>query len=122
MDGLTVATAWVNNGDDCFSPKPNTSNILVTNIYCNGSHGISMGSIGQYPGVKDFIENAWIENVTMLNAQNGARLKSWAGENVGYGYIRNVTYKNFYSENVDWPIVLEACYFDVNEVCYFASF
>jgi len=81
-----------------------------------------MGSIGQYPGVKDFIENAWIENVTMLNAQNGARLKSWAGENVGYGYIRNVTYKNFYSENVDWPIVLEACYFDVNEVCYFASF
>jgi sulfur relay (sulfurtransferase) complex TusBCD TusD component (DsrE family) len=28
-----------------------------------------MGSIGQYPGVKDYIYNAWIENVTMLNAQ-----------------------------------------------------
>ena len=121
VNGLTVATAWVNNGDDCFSPKPNTSNILVTNIYCNGSHGISMGSIGQYPGIKDIIENAWIENVTMLNAQNGARLKSWAGEDVGYGYIRNITYKNFYSKNVDWPIVLDSCYFDVNEVCFFAN-
>jgi len=114
VDGLTVRNAWVNIGDDCFSPKPNTSNILVENIYCNGTHGISMGSIGQYPGVKDIIENAWIENVTMLNAQNGARLKSWAGPNVGYGYIKNITYKNFYNYNVDWPIVLDACYFNVN--------
>jgi hypothetical protein len=69
VDGLTVRDAWVNIGDDCFSPKPNTSNILVTNIYCNGTHGISMGSIGQYSGVKDYIYNAYIENVTMLNAQ-----------------------------------------------------
>jgi galacturan 1,4-alpha-galacturonidase len=69
VDGLTVRDAWVNIGDDCFSPKPNTSNILVENIYCNGTHGISMGSIGQYAGVKDYIYNAHIENVTMLNAQ-----------------------------------------------------
>ena len=46
-----------------------------------------MGSIGQYPGVLDYIENAYIRNVTMLNAENGARLKSWAGEDVGYGIV-----------------------------------
>lgn len=28
-----------------------------------------MGSIGQYAGVKDYIYNAHIENVTMLNAE-----------------------------------------------------
>jgi galacturan 1,4-alpha-galacturonidase len=28
-----------------------------------------MGSIGQYAGVKDIIENAHIENVTLLNGQ-----------------------------------------------------
>jgi galacturan 1,4-alpha-galacturonidase len=28
-----------------------------------------MGSIGQYSGVQDIIENAWIENVTLLNGQ-----------------------------------------------------
>lgn len=69
VDGLTVRNAWVNIGDDCFSPKPNTSNIFVSNIYCNGTHGISMGSIGQYKGVKDYIENAYVENVIMLNAE-----------------------------------------------------
>ncbi|CAG8979430.1 hypothetical protein HYALB_00013438 [Hymenoscyphus albidus] len=114
VDGLTVRNSWVNIGDDCFSPKPNTSNILVENIYCNGTHGISMGSIGQYDGIKDYIYNAHIENVTMLNAQNGARLKGWAGPNVGYGFIQNITFKNFYNFNVDWPIVLDACYFNIN--------
>jgi hypothetical protein len=66
---LTVRDAWVNIGDDCFSPKPNTTNIYVKNIYCNGTHGMSMGSIGQYPGVKDYISNAWVEDVVMLNAE-----------------------------------------------------
>ena len=28
-----------------------------------------MGSIGQYAGVKDYISNAYIENVIVLNAQ-----------------------------------------------------
>ena len=28
-----------------------------------------MGSIGQYAGVKDYIENAYIEDVVMLNAE-----------------------------------------------------
>lgn len=69
VDGLTVRDAWVNIGDDCFSPKPNTTNIYVKNIYCNGTHGMSMGSIGQYPGVKDYISNAWVEDVVMLNAE-----------------------------------------------------
>jgi hypothetical protein len=36
-----------------------------------------MGSIGQYAGVKDYIYNAWIENVIMLNAQVNALTYLW---------------------------------------------
>jgi len=115
VDGLTVTNTRVNVGDDCFSPKPNTTNILVRNLWCNGTHGVSMGSIGQYPGVKDYISNAWIENVTLLNGENGARLKAWAGPNVGYGYIDNITYKDIHIENTDAPVVLDQCYFNINE-------
>jgi galacturan 1,4-alpha-galacturonidase len=115
VDGLTVTNTRVNVGDDCFSPKPNTTNILVKNLWCNGTHGVSMGSIGQYPGVKDYISNAWIQNVTLLNGQNGARLKAWAGPNVGYGYIDNITYKDIHIENTDHPVVLDQCYFNINE-------
>jgi len=116
--GLTVLNTRVNVGDDCFSPKPNTSDILVRNLWCNGTHGVSMGSIGQYPGVLDYIADAHIENVTLLNGENGARLKAWAGPDVGYGYIRNITYKDIHVENTDNPIVLDQCYFNINStVC-----
>jgi galacturan 1,4-alpha-galacturonidase len=115
VDGLRVTNTRVNVGDDCFSPKPNTTNIFVQNLWCNGTHGVSMGSIGQYPGVKDYISNAYIQNVTLLNGQNGARLKAWAGPNVGYGYIKNITYKDIHIENTDHPIVLDQCYFNVNQ-------
>lgn len=47
-------------------------------------------------------------------SQNGARLKAWAGEDVGYGYINNITYKDIYIYNTDNPILLDQCYFDVN--------
>ena len=73
-----------------------------------------MGSIGQYPGVLDYISNAYIKNVTLLNGQNGARLKAWAGPNVGYGYISNITYEDIHIENTDNPVVLDQCYFNVN--------
>ncbi|KAL3471231.1 pectin lyase fold/virulence factor [Aspergillus californicus] len=118
VNGLSVTNSRVDIGDDCFSPKPNTSNIFVQNLWCNNTHGVSMGSIGQYPGVMDIIEHAYIENVTLLNGQNGARLKAWAGEGVGYGRINNITYKNIHVENTDLPIVIDQCYFNIeSEEC-----
>ena len=69
VKGISVTNSRVSIGDDCFSPKPNTSDIFVKNLWCNGTHGVSIGSIGQHPGVLDYIENAYVENVAMLNAQ-----------------------------------------------------
>lgn len=69
LDGLTVTNTRVDVGDDCFSPKPNTTHIFVQNLWCNNTHGVSMGSIGQYPGVMDVIEHAYIQNVTLLNGE-----------------------------------------------------
>jgi galacturan 1,4-alpha-galacturonidase len=114
VDGLTIKNTALNVGDDCISPKPNTTNIIVENVWCNGTHGISMGSIGQYPGTLDYITNAHIKNVTLLNGQNGVRLKAWAGPNVGYGYIRNITYDKIHMENTDHPVVIDQCYININ--------
>lgn len=129
----------MNNGDDCFSPKANTSNIYVNEMYCNGespkvwyietcdsfrqatdgshcagSHGESMGSIGQYSGEMDYIENVLIENVWIINSQFGGRLKTWAGPDVGYGYINNVTFRNFYNADNQYAAYLDSCYFNVS--------
>ena len=53
---------------DCVSFKPNSTEILVQNLYCNGSHGISVGSLGQYVGEVDIVKNVLVYNISMYNA------------------------------------------------------
>lgn len=117
VEGVRVERAWVDIGDDCFSPKSNATDLYVNTMYCNGTHGQSMGSIGQYKNEKSFIKDVHIENVWMLNGEHSARLKSWAGADVGYGFIDNVTFKNFWNGNNDYAAFLDSCYFNVSSLC-----
>jgi galacturan 1,4-alpha-galacturonidase len=41
--------------------------MLVQNMWCNGSHGISVGSLGQYKGEFDIVENIYVFNASMHN-------------------------------------------------------
>jgi galacturan 1,4-alpha-galacturonidase len=36
-------------------------------MWCNGSHGISVGSLGQYIGEYDIVENVYVFNASMHN-------------------------------------------------------
>ena len=53
---LVIQNSIINNNDDCVSFKPNSTEMLVQNMHCNGSHGISVGSLGQYKGTIDIVE------------------------------------------------------------------
>ncbi|KAI1639079.1 family 28 glycosyl hydrolase [Biscogniauxia mediterranea] len=118
VEDVTVERVWVNIGDDCFSPKSNATNIHVDTMYCNGTHGQSMGSVGQYAGEMSFIRDVVIENVWLLNGQHGARLKTWAGPDVGYGFIDNITFRNFWQANNEYAAFLDSCYFNIDaETC-----
>lgn len=87
---------------DCVSFKPNSTNILIQSLHCNGSHGISVGSLGQYPGEFDIVENIFVSEISMHNASDGARIKVWpnapsamSGDlqgGGGSGRVKNVTY------------------------------
>lgn len=43
----------------------------------------------------------------MSNAQNGARIKTWAGKGVGSGIVKNITFTGFVESNVDNPVVID---------------
>ncbi|KAI1053727.1 hypothetical protein LB507_007422 [Fusarium sp. FIESC RH6] len=81
---VRIERTWVNIDDDCFSPKPNSSDLYVNIMYCNGTHG-------QY---------------------SGARIKVWAGNETGTGFVNNVTFKNFWVARMDYGIFLDSCYFN----------
>ncbi|KAJ6544085.1 glycoside hydrolase family 28 protein [Mycena capillaripes] len=109
-DTVVIKDSVITNGDDCVSFKPNSTNILVSNLNCTGSHGISVGSLGQFAGMFDIVENVTATNIHMSNAQNGARIKAWAGSGVGSGIVKNITFNNFIESKVDNPVVIDQCY------------
>ncbi|CAK5269854.1 unnamed protein product [Mycena citricolor] len=116
-DTVTIKNSFINNGDDCVSFKPNATNMIVSHLNCNGSHGISVGSLGQFAGMFDIVENVIADSVTMSNAQNGARIKAWAGAGVGSGIVKNITFSNFIESNVGNPIVIDQCYMTSASAC-----
>ena len=71
-DSITIQNSYVSNTDDCVSFKPNSTNIVVQNMVCINSHGISVGSLGQYVGEVDIVGE-----LNLLNLKRGVRLMSY---------------------------------------------
>lgn len=55
----------------------------------------------------DCVSNHPPRNIKMTKAQNGARIKAWAGPNVGSGIVKNITFQNFVESAVDNPVVID---------------
>ncbi|KAF3783964.1 putative polygalacturonase [Nymphaea thermarum] len=83
IDQCTIRT-----GDDCISIVTDSSNIVMTNIYCGPGHGISIGSLGA-DGKTATVENIHLKNATFHGTTNGVRIKSWQTSAV---QVRNVAY------------------------------
>lgn len=117
---VVIQNSHIDNGDDCVSFKPNSTDIVVQNLICNGSHGISVGSLGQYKGEVDIVRNIYVANISMSNASDGARIKVWPGASSalsedlqgggGSGEVKNVTYDGMIVNNVDYAIEITQCY------------
>lgn len=119
-DMLLVENATITNGDDCVAAKGNTTNLLVKNVTCHQSNGMTIGSIGQYPDMPDYNISITFEDIKCLGCGDGAYIKTWQGVSVsddsngdvgggGSGLVKNVTFKNFQMENVSLPILISQC-------------
>jgi galacturan 1,4-alpha-galacturonidase len=80
--------------------------------------------LGQYAGEVDLVTNVYVNNVTMANAENGARIKAFGGNasptstsGGGSGLVRNITFANMIMLNVDAPIVIDQCYETSDSTC-----
>lgn len=133
VDNLIMENSAFQGGDDCFTPKGNSTNIILKNITCVGG-GIAFGSVGQYPGFPDYIANFTASEIHV--AQNvhplyggakvagGAYFKSWVGFEAGEppqgggggtGRVNNVTFHNLSVHNTTQAIFINKCYYKVAE-------
>ncbi|KAG1742701.1 glycoside hydrolase family 28 protein [Suillus paluster] len=99
---------YVVNGDDCLAVANGAKNITWRDSYCEGSHGLSVGSLGA-GGQVSSVENVLFENTIMNRTLYAARFKSWTG---GKGAAINVTWKNITFIDVMFPIYVTQNYWD----------
>ncbi|EMC96022.1 glycoside hydrolase family 28 protein [Baudoinia panamericana UAMH 10762] len=89
-----IQNSVVSNQDDCVAITSG-NNITVSGLVCTGSHGLSIGSVGGKSN--NNVTNITFKDSTVLNSQNGARIKSNSGTT---GHIANVTYENIVLGNI----------------------
>ncbi|KAH7080814.1 glycosyl hydrolases family 28-domain-containing protein [Paraphoma chrysanthemicola] len=89
-----VRDSVVINQDDCVAVTSG-NNIIVNNMYCNGSHGLSIGSVGGKSN--NNVTNIAFTNSVVLNAENGARIKT--NENTT-GFISDILFENIRVANI----------------------
>lgn len=108
---VTINGASVLNDDDCVAFKPGASYVEVYDITCNGSHGISVGSLGSRSGSTDTVKNIYVSGATMIKSTKAAGLKLYpAGSDHGSSVVSNVTFENFEVQDTDYAFQVQSCY------------
>ncbi|KAN0122032.1 glycoside hydrolase family 28 protein [Hyaloscypha variabilis] len=103
-DGLYVVGVTVYNQDDCVAVNSG-SNMVFENMYCDGGHGLSIGSISS--GVT--VNNITFKDSSVVNSENGCRIKTDAGDDDST--VSLVTYSNIYVDNIsDYAIDVQQDY------------
>ncbi|KAJ0114423.1 hypothetical protein N8I77_003202 [Diaporthe amygdali] len=87
-DYVTLSNIQVYNQDDCVAVTSGTQ-ITVSNLFCSGGHGLSIGSIGGKSN--NTVDGVLFEDSELVNSSNGVRIKSNSGTT---GSVTNITYRN----------------------------
>lgn len=103
--GVTIQNSKVYNQDDCVAINSGT-NIYVSNLYCSGGHGLSIGSVG---GRDDnTVSNVTFTGSQVVNSQNGVRIKTVYGAT---GKVSNIKYQSITLSGISkYGVVIEQDY------------
>ncbi|KAJ4387860.1 hypothetical protein N0V93_008463 [Gnomoniopsis smithogilvyi] len=85
---VTLDSITVYNQDDCVAVTSGTQ-VSVSNMYCSGGHGLSIGSIGGKSN--NVVDGVTFSDSVVVNSQNGVRIKSNSDTT---GSVSNITYRN----------------------------
>uniref|UniRef100_A0AAV1T6V9 endo-polygalacturonase n=1 Tax=Peronospora matthiolae TaxID=2874970 RepID=A0AAV1T6V9_9STRA len=106
-DHVTITRNRVINQDDCLAMQSSTNTVFSFN-YCNGSHGISIGSLGgPLQNINTTVDNLLVLNNVIENSSNGLRIKTIIDLK---GLVTNVRYINNRLVNVKHAIVIHSDY------------
>ncbi|KAJ4475786.1 glycoside hydrolase family 28 protein [Lentinula aciculospora] len=107
---VTITNDIVDNQDDCVAFKGGANFVTVTDISCSGSHGLSIGSLGE--GTSDnAVTNIFVSGATMTASSKATGIKLWDGSS-GHGVatVSNVTFNDITVDSSDYAAQIQVCY------------
>lgn len=91
---VTLDSITVYNQDDCVAVTSGTQ-VSVSNMYCSGGHGLSIGSIGGKSN--NVVDGVTFADSVVIDSQNGVRIKTNSDTT---GSVSNITYRNITLSNI----------------------
>lgn len=115
---ITMNDINITNDDDCIAFKPGANYVTVTDVTCTGSHGLSVGSLGNKHGATDTVSNIYVSGATMIDSTKAAGIKLYpAGDDHGTAVVTNVTWENVVVDNCDYAFQIQSCYSEDTDYC-----
>lgn len=98
----------VTNRDECISVKSPSQNILIEEVYCNQSGGMSIGSLTA-DGLTSDADAAAVSNITMRNiyvyqSTQMLMIKTFPGGSGATGYVKNSLFENFWAYDTTYAL------------------
>ncbi|KAJ3971656.1 glycoside hydrolase family 28 protein [Lentinula raphanica] len=107
---VTISNVIVDNQDDCVALKGGANFVTVTDISCSGSHGLSIGSLGEGTS-GNTVTNIFVSGATMSSSTKATGIKLWDGSS-GHGVatVSNVTFNDITVDSSDYAAQIQVCY------------
>ncbi|KAI5838299.1 pectin lyase fold/virulence factor [Morchella snyderi] len=96
----------VTNRDECISVKTPSKNVLIEDIYCNQSGGMSIGSLDAGSGGSE-IEYIHMRRINVYQCTQMLMIKTWPGGTGAVGYVRNSIFEDFWAYDTTYALDID---------------
>ncbi|TVY13083.1 putative rhamnogalacturonase A, partial [Lachnellula arida] len=96
-DNCWLHNIEVTNRDECISVKTPSNNILIEEVYCNQSGGMSIGSLTADAGEEAAVSNITMRNIYVYQCTQMLMIKTFPGGTGSVGYVKDSLFENFWA-------------------------